>query len=91
MYSRGKKKGVVRFAVKPRGSPGKVLVAGDFNGWRPAPMRKQKDGTFVRNAVVATETFEYKFIIDGQWTTDPDNSDWTLNPYGTFNSAARLE
>jgi hypothetical protein len=35
---------------------------------------------------VPTETFEYKFLVDGEWTTDPDHGSWTLSPIGTLNS-----
>jgi len=86
MYSKGRRKGTIRFSVKPQGSPQEVAVAGDFSHWRPLAMRRQMDGTFARTARVAGVTFEYKFLIDGQWQIDPDHSHWAVSPLGSVNS-----
>jgi 1,4-alpha-glucan branching enzyme len=90
MVSKGIRKGNLRF-VFTRSGASRVLLAGDFNQWKPLPMRKQKDGSFVANLDLRPGTHEYKFIVDGQWTVDPDNSAWALNPYGTLNSVAVVE
>ena len=89
MYGNGRQKGRIRFALKPAHGIGKVAVAGDFNGWKVLAMKKVKDGAFVRNVPVSGDTFEYKFIVDGQWIMDPDLSTWTPNCYGTFNSVGQ--
>jgi len=86
MYSKGRRKGTIRFSVNPQGSPHKVAVAGDFSHWQPLAMRRQADGGFARTARVAGETFEYKFLVDGQWQTDPDHSHWAVSPLGSVNS-----
>jgi 1,4-alpha-glucan branching enzyme len=86
MYSKGRRKRTIRFSVKPQGSPKKVAVAGDFSHWRPLVMRRQADGTFARTARVAGVTFEYKFLIDGQWQIDLDHSNWAVSPLGSVNS-----
>jgi len=91
MYSKGRKKGTVRFVLKPDGGAHKVAVAGDFSDWKPVPLGKGKSGAFVRHVPVSQETFEYKFIVDGQWMKDPDNSRWAKNPFGTFNSVAPVD
>lgn len=90
MISKGRSNGTVRFSFIQDGAR-KVQVAGDFNNWDPQSLRKQKDGTFTLNLELAPGTYEYKFIIDGTWTVDPDNSAWALNPYGTLNSVAVIE
>lgn len=90
MYDKGRKKGTVRFSVKPLGGAKKVSIAGDFNDWQPAPLRKSKD-EFALTLPVAGGTHEYKFLVDGQWIVDPDNSAWALNPYGTLNSVAQID
>jgi 1,4-alpha-glucan branching enzyme len=91
MISKGRKKATVRFAIRPADGARKVCLAGDFTNWQPVAMQKRKDGTFVRNLGIGQETFEYKFMVDGEWVTDPDNHFWALNAYGTFNSVGRLE
>jgi 1,4-alpha-glucan branching enzyme len=66
-----------------------VLVAGSFSQWKPLPMKKQRDGGFAVTVPVPSGTHEYRFIVDGNWTTDPDNDSYVLNPYGSVNSVAQ--
>ena len=91
MFEKGRKEGTVRFAIRPNGGVKKVELVGSFNDWKPLAMRKQKDGAYVSQVTVPGGTHEYKFIVDGQWIVDPDNSAWAVNPYGTLNSVARIE
>ena len=77
--------------VQPDGDAGAVCIAGDFNGWKPEAMRRQKDGSFVRIVPLDRGSYEYKFLMDGDWTPDPDHRDWALNPHGTVNSVAVFE
>ena len=91
MFCNGRKKGTVRFAVKPHSGVAKVKLAGDFTDWAPTMMRKQKDGAFVAVLPVPPGTHEYKFLFDENWAIDPDNDTWALNPVGTLNSVAHVE
>lgn len=91
MFSKGRKKGTIRFAVKPGPDIERVALAGDFNGWRPKPMRKQKDGTYVAHVELASGSYEYKYLFDDQWVVDPDSEMWSCNPYGSVNSLASVE
>ncbi len=72
--------------ITPPDGVRKIFLAGDFSGWRLLPMRKQNSGIFVRIVPGPRATFEYKFVPDGQWTTDPDTSRRSRNALGTFNS-----
>ena len=54
-------------------------------------MRKQKDGQYVVEVPAMKKVSEYKFVVGGQWVTDPDNPAHAPNPYGTTNSLASLE
>ena len=90
MYGKGRKKGTVRIAYQA-GNAKSVGVAGSFSNWDIVRLRKQKDGSFVANVAVAPGSYEYKFIVDGDWQVDPDNSAWALNPYGTLNSLMVVE
>lgn len=65
-----------------------VGVAGDFNGWKPDSLtaRKDRDGIWRAAAMVPMGTYEYKFVIDGTWLTDPNCSRRTINTFGSENS-----
>jgi 1,4-alpha-glucan branching enzyme len=78
--------GRLRFLLRPVGDANEVFVAGDFTDWKPVRMRKQKDGCFQTWLRVSGGMHEYKFLVGQQWITDPDNSEWARNPYGTMNS-----
>lgn len=90
MFEKGKKKGSVRFAIRPSNGISKVEVAGDFTGWLPKPLRKSKDGAYSANIDLTAGTYEYKFLLNGQWVVDPDNGAWAANSYGTVNSIAQV-
>ncbi len=91
MFDKGTKKGTVRFTLKPAPPAKQVMLAGDFNEWKPVALKKQKDGSFAVVMPLRAGVYEYKYIVDGQWVVDPDNSRWALNPYGTLNSVAQVE
>jgi 1,4-alpha-glucan branching enzyme len=86
MVSNGTKTGTVQFACKAPDGAAQVCLAGSFNKWTPAPMRKQKDGFFAATLILPAGLYEYKFVIDGTWITDPDHGERATNPFGTMNS-----
>lgn len=91
MYGKGSKKGTVRFSIKPAAGVKSVALVGDFDSWNPVQMRKQKDGSFSVAIPLAAGTYEYKYIVDGEWLVDPDNNTWALNSFGTLNSVANVQ
>lgn len=91
MFKKGVKKGTVRFSLKID-SPAKcVELVGDFTHWKPEPMKKGKAGEYAATVTLNSGTYEYKFLVDGNWMTDPDNSAWAVNPYGSMNSVAQVD
>ncbi len=90
MFSKGQKKGTVRFTVMPTNGARKVQLAGDFTDWHPVEMKKQKNGAYVATVPVPTGNHQYKFVLDGEWIVDPDNNAWAVNPFGTLNSVAQV-
>lgn len=51
-----------------------VRVAGDFNGWKPevTPLRRGPGGVWtVEVPLRPGRRYEYMFVVDGSWTTDP--------------------
>jgi 1,4-alpha-glucan branching enzyme len=87
MLKNGKKKGTVRFTVAPACGARRTFLVGDFTGWEPMPMRKQK-GTFGVTVPLESGTYHYKFVVDDEWMTDPDHDDVAVSPLGTVNSVA---
>ena len=63
-----------------------VFLAGDFNNWGPDPMKKDDDGVWKRTLKLAPNIYEYKFIIDGEWKMDLQNSKTCSNCFGTKNN-----
>lgn len=62
------------FSLKGHTDAGKVVVAGDFNGWNREELAMIKTrGGWVLPYVLAAGNYEYKFIVDGKWITDPEN------------------
>ena len=90
MFSKGATKGVICFGLNPARPAKKVMLAASFNQWKPVACRKQKDGAYTLTVNLRPGTYEYKFIVDEEWTVDPDNPTWAMNPYGTFNSVAQV-
>lgn len=91
MYATDTKKGTVQFSIQPPAGAVEVYLAGAFRGWKPLPMKKQKDGRFALDVRLLPGKHEYKFLIDGNWVADPDHSRTAPNPYGSFNSVAHVE
>jgi len=51
-----------------------VIVAGEFNGWDERELTLQRtSGGWELPYVLAAGNYQYKFIVDGQWITDPEN------------------
>ncbi len=65
-----------------------VFLAGDFNDWNPTKdsMRKFKTGKCIKKLKLKPGKYEYQFIVDGDWWTDPSNPSRNMNEFGTENS-----
>jgi 1,4-alpha-glucan branching enzyme len=72
---------------------GEVFLAGDFNDWSPTenPMAKGDDGIWRTTLTLIPGTYEYKFVVDGEWIEDPENPDFLPDPYGGKNSVITVE
>ena len=69
-----------------------VILMGDFNHWSPRkhPMKRDKNGAWKKTIMLAPGNYEYKFLVDGQWQTDPHNDQTYPNCFGTFNNIFNL-
>lgn len=65
-----------------------VLLTGDFNSWdeNGIALRRDRNGIWRTSMNLNLGRYEYKFIVDGQWWTDPANTESVTNTYGSQNS-----
>ncbi len=75
-------------------TPAAIYLAGSFNGWsnNATPMERTDDGGFVAEPALPNGVYQYKFIVDGQWTNDPasDKDLEETDGYGGHNSAVLI-
>ena len=75
------------FRLKGYENATSVFVAGDFNNWSEKGfMLKRKENEWIINLYLTKGKHLYKFIVDGNWITDPSNKLWEQNEHGTGNS-----
>ncbi len=69
-----------------------VGVAGTFNDWDPSrnPMRKDGAGAWKATLTLPPGTHEYRFVVDGDWISDPTAAETVDNPFGQTNSVIRV-
>jgi len=69
-----------------------VAVAGTFNAWSSsaAPLLASPDGTWSIELTLAPGVYEYRFVVDGQWISDPAAAETSPNPFGGVNSVVRV-
>ena len=79
------------FYGNPRAT--EVLVAGDFTNWQTGalPMTKTEKGFTLTKVFEPGTTVKYKFISDGNWTTDLKAPDFIDDGFGGKNSVAELD
>lgn len=69
-----------------------VSLGGEFNGWASdaTPMKRDDGGNWETTVALAPGRYEYKFIVDGQWTLDPQARESVWNCHGTLNSVVQV-
>ena len=66
-----------------------VFVAGTFNHWNPTanPLKDNPDsGHFKTGISLPRGKHQYKFVVNGVWSLDPDCTNWVRNSSGSMNS-----
>ena len=74
--------------------PEEVLIAGDFNGWNPdagVSIERDPEGHWRKIVTIGPGTYQYKFILRGQWVSDPRNPHAIQNTFGGSNSLISVE
>lgn len=69
-----------------------VSVAGQFNGWNTGSheMKQVEAGVFELFVNLPAGPQPYKFVVDGEWTTDPANPEQQDDGTGSKNSLLRV-
>ena len=67
-----------------------VLLAGDFNHWKPErhPLSKDKKGFWETLVPLPGGRYRYRFKVDGQWVLDPQNPN--VDRSGSLPSSVRV-
>ncbi len=65
-----------------------VTLAGSFNDWDPQHtlMNRNADGLWKATIRLSPGRYEYRFVVDGQWMSDPNAHESIPNQFGGTNS-----
>lgn len=81
----------VSFALKGYDTAKDVYVTGSFNDWDPREVKMQRQGNkWTANTLAEPGKISYKFIVDGDYITDPANPD-TESDRNYINSVKTVE
>ena len=69
-----------------------VFVAGTFNGWseEALPLVQGPSGAWTVRTELAPGTYQYKFVVDGNWIPDPKAARKVTDPFGGENSVLEV-
>jgi 1,4-alpha-glucan branching enzyme len=70
----------------------KVILMGDFNLWNPEvnPMRKNGKGVWQTTVMLYPGRYEYRFLVDGEWCNDPNNTTKCPNCFDSENNVMEV-
>jgi hypothetical protein len=84
-------KGNTTFRLRGHGDAKAVYLAGDFNGWDQKALAMVRDGDgWLARLDLKPGAHLYKFVVDGQWMTDPANPDHGKDPGGFESSLVKV-
>lgn len=79
--------GLTRFILPGYERARRVFLSGSFNEWSTLKGLMTKiDGGWIIDVKLDAGAYEYKYIIDGHWRTDPNNLQQTNDGAGNVNS-----
>lgn len=85
-------RGNVTFRLRGYPNARVVAVAGEFNKWNQSQLLFSREGgEWVCRVQLPAGTYQYKFIVDGDWLTDPTNPLTVHDERGITNSLLKAE
>lgn len=66
-----------------------VQIAGDFNEWTPENLQfvcGREGALWQKKISLSQGSYQYKYLIDGNWVHDPHNREMVNDPFGDKNS-----
>jgi 1,4-alpha-glucan branching enzyme len=81
----------VQFALIRPGAQ-RITVAGEFNGWSAdtTSLVKRTGDSWAITIELKPGRYQYKFVVDGEWLTDPAAVENVSNVHGTLNSVMEV-
>lgn len=69
-----------------------VQLVGDFTGWQRAPIHLRKGSDSVWRTTVELEAgpHRYRFLVDGEWSDDPNCARREPNPFGSEDDVCQV-
>ena len=70
-----------------------VFIAGSFNDWSPmvAPLERNEAGLWFCTLGLDSGEHQYRFVVDGVWSDDPESTTRRWNEFGTQNCVLIVE
>ncbi|MBS1522773.1 MAG: hypothetical protein JST50_17370 [Bacteroidetes bacterium] len=79
--------GLTRFMLPGNTRAKRVMLSGNFNSWSTLKGSMTKtDGGWIIDVKLSPGVYQYKYIIQGRWTTDPNNLQDADDGNGNVNS-----
>lgn len=93
-----KEKKITRFSCQAEHA-NSVCLAGTFNDWNPQaiPMSRSDSGEWTADLKLPAGPYEYRFVIDGEWSNEPECANHescpncTPNEFGSKNQKLQVE
>jgi 1,4-alpha-glucan branching enzyme len=75
------------------GKASSVFLVGDFNAWnhKKHEMNENDRGAYSQTLMLSPGSYQYKFLVDGQWENDPLNKMTAFNAFRGLNSIIRVD
>lgn len=69
-----------------------VYVSGCFNSWELTrhALKKDAKGVWKAQVMLTPGVYEYRYIVDGEWSDDPAAAATIQNPFGTVNAVREV-
>ena len=79
--------GLTRFILPGFERAKRAFLSGSFNNWSTLNgLMKKTDGGWILDLKLDAGVYEYKYIVDGRWMTDPNNLQHVDDGAGNVNS-----